>query len=143
MNAGSHYRGSPYRPRRRSTSGQRVASSSEWLALLQLAQTCAGEVERGEAESSDGRLHLATLANRMNAAVPDLFEKSAGAATSDMARAFIRVGRAFAHPVTPDALRREMADTVTDMAAFLDKRIHAMATDAFRAAHVGRPEVWG
>lgn len=132
----------PYR-KRRYTPAARVVTTTDWLALLKLAQTCAEEADRGAGEAPDARLHLATLANRINAASPELFEKAAGAATADMARAFIRVGRAFAHSVTPDAMRREMAATVADMAGFLDRRIHAMATEAFRSAHVGRPEVWG
>lgn len=138
---GAQHRGNPYRRRRAAPATARVVTTSDWLSLLALATACASEAGGG-AEADDARRRLATLANRMNAASPEMFDRNAGAATADVARAFIRVGRAFAHPVTPDERRREMADMVADMAAFLDKRIHAMATDAFRAAHVGRPEVW-
>ncbi|MGH7018758.1 MAG: hypothetical protein ACREEY_02700 [Brevundimonas sp.] len=85
----------------------------------------------------------ADLANRINVAKPDLFEREAGVATADAAKGFIRVTKAFARRETAEGLRTDMAAMVSDMAAFLDRRLHQLATDNFNRAHAGRPEVWG
>ena len=127
-------------PRRERAKG--VETAGDWLAMLALAQSCV-EDAKGEAEGADADLRRANLANRINAASTGLFDRRAGAATSDAARAFVRVTRAFARRETPDLLRREMAPMVADGATFLDLQLHRLATADFERAHAGRPEVYG
>lgn len=119
-----------------------VESAGDWLAMLALAQSCA-EDARGEADDAEADVRRANLANRINAASTGLFDRRAGAATADAARAFVRVTRAFARIETPGPLRRELAPMVADGAAFLDLQLHRLATADFERAHAGRPEVYG
>ncbi len=119
-----------------------VSTRAQWRDLLSLAGQCAADADRGD-DGDDARLRRASLANRINTATAALFEREAGAATADAAKAFIRVTRAFARRETAQALRHDMANMVSDGAAFLDLRLTQMATDDFNRAHAGRPEVWG
>lgn len=118
-----------------------VNTRAQWRDLLKLAEQCAADADRGDA-GSDAQVRRASLANRINTATAALFEREAGAATADAAKAFIRVTRAFARRETAEALRRDMANMVSDGAAFLDLRLTQLATDDFNRAHAGRPEVW-
>ena len=118
-----------------------MRTRAEWLGLLDLAGRCAADVDRNDA-GEEALRRRADLANRINGAAPDLFERQAGAATSDVAKGFIRITRAFARRETAEALRRGMAAMVSDGAVFLDQRLHQLATDDFNRAHAGRPEVW-
>jgi len=131
------------RPGGKATAPKAVESAAEWHAVLALAQSCADDADRGAVETEDASVRRATLSNRMNTASTGLFDRRAGAAIADVAKAFVRVARAFARRETPDALRREMAPMVADGAAFLDLQLHKMATADFERAHHGRPEVYG
>lgn len=131
------------RPGGKATAPKAVESAAEWHAVLALAQSCADDADRGAVESEDASVRRATLSNRMNTASTGLFDRRAGAAIADVAKAFVRVARAFARRETPEALRREMAPMVADGAAFLDLQLHKMATADFERAHHGRPEVYG
>lgn len=119
-----------------------VNTRADWRALLELAGKCATDADRGDG-GEDAIRRRAELANRINVAKPDLFEREAGVATADTAKGFIRVTRAFARRETAESLRTDMAAMVSDMAAFLDRRLTQLATDDFKRAHAGRPEVWG
>lgn len=119
-----------------------VRSRADWRGLLELAGKCAADADRSDG-GEEAMRRRAELANRINVAKPDLFEREAGAATADVAKGFIRITRAFARRETVEALRRDMAAMVSDGAAFLDQRLTQLATDDFNRAHVGRPEVWG
>lgn len=131
------------RPGGKATAPKAVESAAEWHAVLALAQSCADDADRGAVETEDASVRRATLSNRMNTASTGLFDRRAGAAIADVAKAFVRVARAFARRETPEALRREMAPMVADGAAFLDLQLHKMATADFERAHHGRPEVYG
>lgn len=121
---------------------RKVAGRSEWRGLLALAETCVADSEV-DPLPPDACLRLASLANKANAASSTLFEREAGAASADVARAFLRLAKAFSRRETPEAVRRAMSPVVGASAAFLSDRLHALATDDFQRAHVGRPEVWG
>lgn len=131
------------RPGGKATAPKAVESAAEWHAVLSLAQSCADDADRGATDCDEASVRRATLSNRMNTASTGLFDRRAGAAIADVAKAFVRVARAFARRETPDALRREMAPMVADGAAFLDLQLHKMATADFERAHHGRPEVYG
>lgn len=119
-----------------------VRTRADWRGLLELAGKCAEDADRSDG-GEEALRRRADLANRINGATPILFEREAGAATTDVAKGFIRITRAFARRETAEALRREMAALVSDGAAFLDQRLTQLATDDFQRAHAGRPEVWG
>ena len=130
-------------PKRTSSAPTGVISRADWHKLLELATAVATDADRGALEGSDPDLRLANLANRINTASTAVFARSAGAATDDAARGFVRITRAFARRETPAAMRREMAAMVLDGAAFLETQLHRMATEEFQRAHRGRPEVYG
>jgi len=130
-------------PKRAPAGPAGVVSRADWHKLLELATTVAGDADRGAMEGPDPELRLATLSNRINVASTAVFAKTAGAATDDAARGFVRITRAFARRETPPNLRREMAAMVLDGAAFLETQLHRMATEEFERAHRGRPEVYG
>lgn len=127
---------------RRPAAAPGVRTRADWRGLLELAGKCAADADRNDGGEQAMR-RRAELANRINVAKPDLFEREAGAATADVAKGFIRITRAFARRETVEALRRDMAAMVSDGAAFLDQRLTQLATDDFNRAHAGRPEVWG
>ncbi|WP_295706971.1 hypothetical protein [uncultured Brevundimonas sp.] len=134
--------------RRRSGSIKPIAfGKPEWRALIELAKSCAVDAlsqgDEAEEEGQDAALRLMTLGNRVNAASSSVFAREAGAATDDAARAFLRVTRAFARRETPGRTRRALAPMMAAGAEFLDDALHGLATDAFKRAHAGRPEVWG
>nr|WP_315051270.1 hypothetical protein [uncultured Brevundimonas sp.] len=129
--------------RRRAGSAKPAAfGKAEWRALIELAKSCAADAQ-AEEEGQDPELRLMTLGNRVNAASSSVFAREAGAATDDAARAFLRVTRAFARRETPRRTRRALAPMMAAGAEFLDDALHGLATDAFKRAHAGRPEVWG
>lgn len=135
-------RGAAGYPRRnRAAPVQAVSRTRDWRELLEAMRRCAEDAERGECDDA-ANLRRMSAANRINAASPGPFE-SHGAATLDMAKAFIRAGRAFVRPQTPQDLRREMAHAIADMAQFLDDRLTAMAVTEFQNAHRGRTEIYG
>lgn len=129
------------RPHRGGRSRPRIISRSDWRKLLQLAQACAGDVDRGLLDDADARLRLMTLSRHSVCADPAVFN-TAGAATLDTATGVLKVLKAFARPETPFVLRQELAALIADGAVFLDRAMDRMATEDFRAAHRNRPEVW-
>lgn len=119
-----------------------IRSRGEWRGLLVLALRCVDDVERqttGEAAFQ----RRATLANQINAASASVFEREFGAATHDVATSFIRTTSAFARSATAEALRVDLAALVRLAAQFLDQRLADKASEEFKRAHAGRPEVWG
>lgn len=128
---------------RRARAVKAVETSAEWHAVLALALTCADDADRGAMDCVDAEARRATLSNRMNTASTGLFDRRAGAAIADVAKAWVRIARAFARRETPQSLRRDMAAMVADGATFLDLQLHRLATADFERAHHGRPEVYG
>lgn len=127
--------------RRGGRSGPRIVSRADWRKLLQLAQACAGDADRGILDDADAQLRLMTLSRHSVCADTSVFN-TAGAATLDTAAGLLKVLKAFARPETPHVLRRDLSAVIADGAAFLDRAMDRMATDDFRAAHRNRPEVW-
>lgn len=72
-----------------------------------------------------------------------VIEREIGAATADAAEAFVKVAKAFARRETPAATRAGLVGSLTALAGFLDGELHNAASDDFRRAHLGRPEVFG
>ena len=119
-----------------------VRSRAEWRELLTLATKCAEDARQGDA-GSDAVVRRAHLANRINGASAVVFVREAGAATGDVAEAFIRITKAFARRETAEPMRAEMTSMVSDTANFLDQRLTQLAVGEFQRAHAGRPEVMG
>lgn len=129
------------RSRQGARSGPRIVSRSDWRKLLQLAQACAGDADRGVLDDAEAQLRLMTLSRHSFCADPAVFN-TAGAATLDTAAGVLKVLKAFARPETSSVLRQDLATLIADGAAFLDRAMDRMATEDFRAAHRNRPEVW-
>lgn len=129
-------------PKREARPVATVASRADWHTFLSLAKACVEDADR-EAADSDATLRLMTLSNRANGASSMLFAREAGAATADMAKAFVSIARAFSRRDTPGVTRRALGPVVATSAEFLDQSLHRLTTEEFQRAHQGRPEVYG
>lgn len=131
-------------PWRKRTPKPLIKSRQDWRGLVELAGRCArdaGETSGPvDAQAAD---RLIRLSSQINLADTGLFEREAGAATADVARAFVRTARAFTRQATPGELREEIALLVAAEADFLDRALTRLADRDFQRAHAGRPEVWG
>lgn len=121
---------------------RRETSRADWRRILELAGRCAVEVQAVDAEDHDFDVRRMTLCRDSGRVTVGAFH-AAGAATEDLARAFVRTAQAFARPETPMSVRREAAPVLAAAAAFLDAALTRMAEREFQQAHRGRPEVWG
>ena len=126
-----------------------VRSRADWRGLVDLAKACVADGEQRMASydfdipdgwSAMDRRRM-DLARRCGHATTDTLEREGGAVTGDVARALVRIGRAWARPETPGGTRAELTPVLRSIAECLDARLHALATDDFQRAHAGRPEV--
>ena len=125
-----------------------VRTRSDWRGLVDLAQACVADGEGADGDDPDGYAILSArerrrmdLARRCGHATTETLEREAGAVTGDVARALVRIGRAWSRAETPGETRAELTPLLKSVAGFLDARLHRMATTDFQRAHAGRPEV--
>lgn len=133
---------------RQRTPSSTLKSRSDWRALIDLARACVGDCERADdlAVGTFGTFDAAnvrrmSLLRGCSIAQTDQLEREGGAVTGDLARAFVRIGRAWARPETSGKTRAGITPLLKASADWMDERLHAMATDDFQRAHAGRPEV--
>lgn len=125
-----------------------VRTRADWRGLVDLALNCVADAERAEAHGEPGgeifmsdNLRRMDLARRCGHATTEVLEREGGAVTGDVARALIRLGRAWSRPETPGETRAELTPLMKGVAMWLDARLHGLATTDFQRAHAGRPEV--
>ncbi|WP_426041523.1 hypothetical protein [Brevundimonas sp. TWP2-3-4b1] len=125
-----------------------VRTRGDWRGLVDLALSCAADGEAAEARGEPGgdifmsaNRRRMDLARRCGHATPEVLEREGGSVTGDVARALVRIGRAWSRPETPGETRAELTPLLKAVAGFLDARLHALATTDFQRAHLGRPEV--
>ena len=125
-----------------------VRTRGDWRGLVDLALTCVADAERAERMGEPGgeifmseNLRRMDLARRCGHATTEVLEREGGAAAGDVGRALIRLGRAWSRIETPGETRAELTPLLKGVAAWLDARLHGLATTDFQRAHAGRPEV--
>lgn len=127
----------PYRK-----TGDAVRTRGEWRSLLDQAARCADDVAKSVSDEAAYQ-RRAALANRLRGASTTVIEREIGAAAGDVAVGFLRTASAFARTTTAEALRVELTALMMGSVLFLDKRLADKASEDFRRAHAGRPEVYG
>lgn len=125
-----------------------MRTRGDWRGLVDLALACVADGEDHDGDDPNGIAVLSArdrrrmdLARRCGHATTDQLEREGGAVTGDVARALVRLGRAWSRAETPGETRAELTPLLKAVAGFLDARLHALATTDFQRAHSGRPEV--
>lgn len=118
-----------------------VETRADWRGLIELARHCIRDLD-GEPDFA-GETRLLDLSRRAKAASVDMWGRDAGATATEVARAFLILLVGFGRWTSPKASREALAPLIEASAGWLEDRMHELATDEFKRAHAGRPEVWG